>query len=162
VGERQRRSEPRRSLRPPDPLTSPNAGSRKHRIARKRGTACTTLDAAPPTTPRGERRKPPDILDRGVAGAALRPGPFRALLVPAPGAFGRVPRRRRAPRAGVPALARHPDAPELTPRGLEVLRLLAKHLPLKDVAARLQIRKLTVRTHVERMQVALLHDQATS
>jgi DNA-binding NarL/FixJ family response regulator len=57
---------------------------------------------------------------------------------------------------------RHPNAPELTARQLEVLCLLAEYLPPKDITARLHIRKLTVRTHVERMQVALVHDQATS
>jgi len=119
------------------------------------------------------RRRTADDSSRREAQAARHPGPWRCWCRATTGPFSSSPRtcagclRARSSTtpcaaAGVPAFARHPEAPQLTARQLEVLRLLAEYLRPKDMAARLHIRKLTVRTHVERMQVALVHDQATS
>ena len=56
----------------------------------------------------------------------------------------------------VPRDAQPGRAPELlTPRQLEVLRLLAEGLPAKVIATRLQIAEPTVRNHIRAILVAL-------
>jgi DNA-binding NarL/FixJ family response regulator len=60
-----------------------------------------------------------------------------------------------------PATARPAPLAELTPRELEVLRLLARGLSNTDIAAQLIVGDATVKTHVARIFTKLnLHDRA--
>jgi DNA-binding NarL/FixJ family response regulator len=65
---------------------------------------------------------------------------------------------RFAPRAAEPAssrLAVHADLSDLTPREVEVLRLLARGLSNAEVAAALTLSQATVKTHVARILAKL-------
>ena len=83
----------------------------------------------------GEPRKPthePDELVRGLEAAAR----------------GESPLAPKAAQALVAARAAEQNDPELTPRELEVLALLADGLPNKLIARRLEISEKTVKAHL--------------
>lgn len=63
-------------------------------------------------------------------------------------------RQAPGPPAGTPA-GPHPDLAVLTPRELEVLRLLAQGLSNTELAARLHLSGTTVKTHVSRILAKL-------
>ncbi|MEV7405497.1 response regulator transcription factor [Streptomyces sp. NPDC091267] len=63
-------------------------------------------------------------------------------------------RQAPAPPAGVPG-GLHPDLSALTPRELEVLRLLARGLSNTELADRLHLSGTTVKTHVSRILAKL-------
>ncbi|MCM2413196.1 response regulator transcription factor [Streptomyces sp. RKAG290] len=63
-------------------------------------------------------------------------------------------RQAPAPPAGTPA-GLHPDLSALTPRELEVLRLLARGLSNTELADRLHLSGTTVKTHVSRILAKL-------
>ncbi|MER5515260.1 response regulator transcription factor [Streptomyces sp. NPDC002763] len=80
-----------------------------------------------------------------------------ALLAPA------ITRRlvERFARAGGDSSTRHRDLGHLTPRELDVLRLLAQGLSNAELAARLHLSEATVKTHVSRLLGKLsLRDRA--
>ncbi|MET9088915.1 response regulator transcription factor, partial [Streptomyces sp. NPDC004237] len=80
-----------------------------------------------------------------------------ALLAPA------ITRRlvERFARAGADSAALHRDLAHLTPRELDVLRLLAQGLSNAELAARLHLSEATVKTHVSRVLGKLsLRDRA--
>ncbi|MFI7434753.1 response regulator [Micromonospora haikouensis] len=79
------------------------------------------------------------VFTPGLAGLVL--GEFRRL---AAGAGGAAPGRGAAT-----AAARHADAPRLTDRETEVLRLVAKGMSYKQIAERLGLSHRTVQNHVQ-------------
>jgi DNA-binding NarL/FixJ family response regulator len=59
-----------------------------------------------------------------------------------------------------PALADQAKLAELTPREREVLQLVARGLPNRDIARALVVEESTIRTHVKRILMKLgLHDR---
>jgi DNA-binding NarL/FixJ family response regulator len=71
----------------------------------------------------------------------------------APSITRRLVERFAPPAASGPAL--HRDLSELTPRELEVLRLLARGLSNAELAAELTLSEATVKTHVARILAKL-------
>ncbi len=71
----------------------------------------------------------------------------------APSITRRLVERFAQPAAGRPAV--HRDLSELTPRELEVLRLLARGLSNAELAAQLTLSEATVKTHVARILAKL-------
>ena len=90
-----------------------------------------------------------------LARAAGRRGAHGPLRRRPAGAVHHPPARRavRAARRGPPAV--HGDLSELTPRELEVLRLLARGLSNAELAAQLTLSEATVKTHVGRILAKL-------
>lgn len=80
----------------------------------------------------------PDLLCRALEGEALLSGPLAARLVQE---FRERGRRKRV-------LALHAPGTELTRREWQVLELLAEHLTTSEIAARLFLEPVTVRTHI--------------
>src|SRR5262249_17555388 len=80
----------------------------------------------------------PGLLYRALAGEALLTGPLAARVVEK---FRERGRRRRI-------LATHAPTGELTRREWQVLELLARHLTTAEIAHRLFLEPVTVRTHV--------------
>lgn len=83
----------------------------------------------------------PDLLRRALDGEALLSGRLAARLVEE---FRERGRRKRI-------LAAHGPAAELTRREWQVLELLAAHLTTAEIAARLYLEPVTVRTHIARI-----------
>lgn len=83
----------------------------------------------------------PDLLRRALDGEALLSGTLSARLVVE---FRERGRRRRL-------LASHTPGAELTRREWQVLELLAAHLTTTEIAARLFVEPVTVRTHIARI-----------
>ena len=83
----------------------------------------------------------PDLLRRALDGEALLSGPLAARLVQE---FRERGRRKRV-------LAAHSPGTELTRREWQVLELLAEHLTTAEIAARLFLEPVTVRTHIARI-----------
>lgn len=83
----------------------------------------------------------PGLLDRALAGEALLSGPLAARLVEA---FRERGRRRRL-------LAARAAGAELSRREWQVLELLAAHLTTAEIAERLFLEPVTVRTHIARI-----------
>jgi len=83
----------------------------------------------------------PDLLRRALDGEALLSGLLAARLVEE---FRERGRRRRV-------LASHAPGAELTRREWQVLELLASHLTTAEIAARLFLEPVTVRTHIARI-----------
>lgn len=83
----------------------------------------------------------PALLRRALDGEALLSGPLAARLVEE---FRERGRRRRL-------VASHAPAAELTRREWQVLELLAGHLTTAEIAARLFLEPVTVRTHIARI-----------
>ena len=83
----------------------------------------------------------PDLLRRALDGEALLSGPLAARLVDE---FRERGRRRRV-------LASHVPGAQLTRREWQVLELLASHLTTAEIAARLFLEPVTVRTHIARV-----------
>lgn len=83
----------------------------------------------------------PDLLRRALDGEALLSGPLAARLV--------VEFRERGGRRRI--LASHAPSAELTRREWQVLELLAARLTTTEIAARLFIEPVTVRTHIARI-----------
>jgi DNA-binding NarL/FixJ family response regulator len=83
----------------------------------------------------------PELLRRALGGEALLSGPLAARLVQE---FRERGRRKRV-------LALHAPGTELTRREWQVLELLAEHLTTAEIAARLFLEPVTVRTHIARI-----------
>lgn len=83
----------------------------------------------------------PDLLRRALDGEALLSGPLAARLV--------QEFRERGLRKRV--LASHAPGTELTRREWQVLELLAEQLTTAEIAARLFLEPVTVRTHIARI-----------
>jgi DNA-binding NarL/FixJ family response regulator len=87
----------------------------------------------------------PDTLTGLLAGEAALP---RRLVMRVIDELHVRERRRRIP-------SRRPGAPQLTEREWEVLELLGKELPTKEVARRLEISEVTVRRHLSAVMTKL-------
>jgi two-component system NarL family response regulator len=83
----------------------------------------------------------PGLLDRALEGEALLSGQLAARLV---AEFRERGRRKRI-------LAGSAPGAELSRREWQVLELLAEHLTTREIAARLFVEPVTVRTHVARI-----------
>ena len=83
----------------------------------------------------------PDLLNRALGGEALLSGQLAARLVEE---FRERGRRKRL-------LAATGQRSELSRREWQVLELLAKHLTTAEIAARLFLEPVTVRTHIARI-----------
>jgi two-component system nitrate/nitrite response regulator NarL len=96
-----------------------------------------------------------DTLGRGAAGVLSRrvsaDGIRTAVRLVARGEIALCPEAQAAVAAEI-RLRRPTEGPPLSPRELEVLRLIAEGLNAPAIAARLQVATTTVRTHCQRLR----------
>ncbi|HKI91720.1 MAG TPA: response regulator transcription factor [Gaiellaceae bacterium] len=89
----------------------------------------------------GDLRQLPSLLQRALQGEALLTGDLVARVLDE---FRQRGRRRRR-------LGRQPEGEKLTNREVEVLELLADDFSTAEIAQRLAIQEVTVRTHIARV-----------